>query len=415
MESMEGEATVKGLTPDTTYYFLLAAKNGGSGGIGDTHTKRLSAKTDPAPRPAQVTGIGVTPGDMKLTVSWDAANPDVDANRTNHIITMYWVQYRESQTVTNNPGDWMPTKPMEVPGTTTEITGLTNDMSYDVQVKAVNDATGVSEQWSAQSPRSQGTPMAGTGTPPTTPPPTTPPPTTSGAPTGKPAVEVTVDSHSGDRVTVSWTAVERATKYMVEWRTAAQTYGFEDRQMEVMGNGRTTDIDDLEYGMEYMFRVLAGNDAGYGPASDEAKATPTAPAYISRPTNLRVDPGDMMVMASWGKPKVGADLVAGYHVQTRSTPGSTWEEKDAGMVYEFTYEGLTNGVAYDVWVCPYDGDDVVDYAHCAEAEEITPMAPVPALPIFGAVALGAGLLAAGRARLRRRELRAGRVQRQINR
>ena len=45
---------------------------------------------------------------------------------------------------------------------------------------------------------------------------------------------------------------------------------------------------------------------------------------------------------------------------------------------------------------------------------VTPMG-VPALPIFGAVALGAGLLAAGRARLRRRELRAGRVQRKINR
>ena len=40
----------------------------------------------------------------------------------------------------------------------------------------------------------------------------------------------------------------------------------------------THTIEDLEYGVEYMFRVLAGNDAGYGPASDEAKATPTAAA-----------------------------------------------------------------------------------------------------------------------------------------
>ena len=45
-------------------------------------------------------------------------------------------------------------------------------------------------------------------------------------------------------------------------------------------------------------------------------------------------------------------------------------------------------------------------------------APTPALPLFGAVALGAGLLAAGRARIRRRQqqLRGrGRELRQITR
>ena len=119
----------------------------------------------------------------------------------------------------------------------------------------------------------------------------------------------------------------------------------------------------------------------------------------------------MMIMASWGKPDTGADLVKGYRLATYSQ-GSVYKAVDVGMKYEGTIEGLTNGVEYEVWVCAYDGYDVV--ADCA-VEKVTPMAPVPALPIFGAVALGAGLLAAGRARLRRRELRVGRVQRQINR
>ena len=84
-------------------------------------------------------------------------------------------------------------------------------------------------------------------------------------------------------------------------------------------------------------------------------------------------------------------------------------------MYEGTIDGLTNGVEYRVEVCAYDDiEDDVGWG-CKNAYEIIPMAPVPALPIFGAVALGAGLLASGRARLRRRELRAGRVQRQINR
>ena len=39
----------------------------------------------------------------------------------------------------------------------------------------------------------------------------------------------------------------------------------------------------------------------------------------------------------------------------------------------------------------------------AEAKQ-TPMVPTPALPVFGALALGAGLVAAGRRRLRARRL-----------
>ena len=35
-------------------------------------------------------------------------------------------------------------------------------------------------------------------------------------------------------VTVSWQAVTGATGYMVEWRTASQTYGATSRQMTVM-------------------------------------------------------------------------------------------------------------------------------------------------------------------------------------
>ena len=58
---------------------------------------------------------------------------------------------------------------------------------------------------------------------------------------------------------------------MVEWRTAAQTYGFEDRQMVVTGTSRTLEIEGLENGMEYMFSVRAGNDAGYGPYSTETE------------------------------------------------------------------------------------------------------------------------------------------------
>ena len=110
-----------------------------------------------------------------------------------------------------------------------------------------------------------------------------------------------------------------------------------------------------------MFRVTAGNDAGYGPASDEAKATPMAGPHIGAPTNLKVEAGDMMIMASWGKPTEGADLLKGYRLSARSQ-GRVYSSVDVGMKYEGTLDGLTNGVEYNVWVCGYDGYDVE--AHC---------------------------------------------------
>ena len=510
-----GMYELTGLDPEKTYFVTVVAHNA-FGPANIVPASVMATTTGPAPVPAQVTGVTVTPGDMKLTVSWDEPNPDTGANRTDLNVVMYNVQHRTSQTVTNNPGAWMPMPPMVVSATptpTADITGLTNGTKYDVQVRAVNDATGVGA-YSAQSPRSSGTPGDdgdgdngdgdngdgdnGDGDNGDLMPPTDKPAvdldagdgmatvswtavagatkymvewrtaaqtfgnaarqvtvsateykvsdlengteymfrvtaanddgpgpasdeakatpmkagtTVSAAPTSMPGVEV----DAGDEMaTVSWTAVAGATKYMVEWRTAAQTFGIAARQATVM-NAMEYEVEDLENDTEYMFSVTAGNAAGYGPRSDEAKATPTDRPYISRVTNLRVDPGDMMLMASWGEPETGADMVKGYKVSTYSQGRQFKSEQDVGMAYEATIEGLTNGVEYEVRVCPYDDGEEDVYAQCVWSDPVAPMAPVPALPIFGAMALGAGLLAAGRARLRRRELRAGRVQLQINR
>ena len=75
-----------------------------------------------------------------------------------------------------------------------------------------------------------------------------------------------------------------------------------------------------------------------------------------------------------------------------------------GVMTEYTFEGLMNGTEYTVQVAARNEIDLGEYS---DEEMATPMAatPTPALPLFGAFALGAGLLAAGRARLRRREQR----------
>ena len=157
---------LKGLMPETRYYVSVAAVNGeGTGELAPT----MTLSTAKAPKPAAVTGVAVEPGpgEKMLTVMWDEANPDSVATRTNLKITKYQVRYAVSQTATALRGEWMPEKPMEVMGdaTTTMIDGLMNDVSYDVQVRAVNNAGGISAAWSADTPRSKGTPTAMTPTP----------------------------------------------------------------------------------------------------------------------------------------------------------------------------------------------------------------------------------------------------------
>ena len=92
-----------------------------------------------------------------------------------------------------------------------------------------------------------------------------------------------VEAVAGDmEVMVKWTAVDDATGYRVQWRTASQSYdssrqhdGFFSRtgQLEL-----SYTVDSLENGTNYMFRVFAMGDGDMmSPASDEVSAMPMMP------------------------------------------------------------------------------------------------------------------------------------------
>ena len=452
-----GVYELTGLDPETTYFATIVARNA-FGPANIVAASVANTTTTAAPVPEQVARVEVTSGeDMKVTASWDAPRPDKDANRTNHTIAMYNVQYRTSQTVTNSPGDWMPTKPMEVSGsmTTTEITGLTNGTEYDVQVRAVNDATGVGA-WSAQSSTTTGTP-GGDGTttpPPTTPPPTTPPPTTP-PPTTPPPGDGTVAAGAPEKVviqtsetkattnsiTFSWitpgSGMSALVDYQLEYMAAGQAVAFSNNIDVKAGTTQSQVVPPvgkpaLEPGTVYMIRLRAQNrEQGYGPWSDyltqATKAVPVAPdpepsPAVSKVADPMVEAGDKMLMVSWTEP-ASEKSITHYLLDYRTASAKKWMDKPMTVTaMNYTIKGLINGTVYLVRVRAVDSAG--NMGEWSDNGSGTPMAdgdtdpgpdPVPALPIFGAVALGAGLLAAGRARLRRRELRAGRVQRQINR
>ena len=79
-------------------------------------------------------------------------------------------------------------------------------------------------------------------------------------------------------------------------------------------------------------------------------------------------------------------------------------EKGSDTSTEWTISNVENDTEYTVRVQACSFTACGDWS---DEEEVTPMdgaTPTPALPLFGAFALGVGLVAAGRRRLRRQRL-----------
>ena len=179
-------------------------------------------------------------------------------------------------------------------------------------------------------------------------------------------------------------------------------------------------LTGLKPGLNYVVGVTAVAPTG-APGNNstemgvEEKTDPArAPDDV---LGLELTAGDMMIMAMWDEATDNGSDVTGYEVQhremdkdwpTTSSRSGTISPHDKSTMWSIS--NLENGTEYEVRVRAYSygmtSEDI-----WSDGEMATPMAggataptptPTPALPLFGAVALGAGLLAGGRARLRRR-------------
>ena len=92
------------------------------------------------------------------------------------------------------------------------------------------------------------------------------------------------------QLVVTWTAVDNATGYTVQWMSSGQGYNIGDRQATVT-TGSTTryTIPSLTNGTEYTVRVIATRTgATDGPPSEEMTGTPRVPR-----TGQRAAGGDL--------------------------------------------------------------------------------------------------------------------------
>ena len=176
-----------------------------------------------------------------------------------------------------------------------------------------------------------------TGTPFTTPPPPPPPVTDLEQVLG---VSVTPGNA---QLVVTWTAVDTATGYTVQWTSSGQGYNTGDRQATVTSGSTTRyTIPSLANGTEYTVRVIATRTgANDGPPSAEVTASPvTTPGA---PQHLSAVPGYEQVTLTWDAPSSdGGSAILRYEVAVDDS--GTWI--DAGLDLEETVTGLTNGQRY---------------------------------------------------------------------
>ena len=219
--AVSGQA-VTGLTNGTSYYFVVTALNA----AGESVVSSEVSLTPSLPVPGRPSGVAVSGGDAKVTITWNEVSG----------ATSYNIYYGTSAGVTKSSGT-------KVAGVTApqEITGLTNGQAYFFVVTAEN-ASGEGVVSSEKSVTPAAAPQA------------------PGSPTG-----ATATAGVG-QVTVSWKAtVPGATSYNVYYLQSASA----PSTATVIANGTKINsatspvvVNGLTAGSNYWFIVTAVNIGG---------------------------------------------------------------------------------------------------------------------------------------------------------
>ena len=325
----------------------------------------VSTSAAPMPETILERDIMVTEGDMELDVEWDAPRPDSTSRTSTLTITEYEVSFGEKA-----DGSDSKVWPATITSPVVNLDRLKNDTKYYIAIRSKNSAGGWSMyDWSEAA---EGTPMA-----PAEPELTAP-------------MNVMADAGDG-MIDVSWDAVEGADSYKVSWMMAGGSATSSDTAM-----GTSYTIENLMNGTEYSVQVSAMKGDMEGPMSTAMMATPMADP-LDAPMNVMVEAGDGMIMVSWD----AVDRADDYKVSW-TAGGVTASAMTMGAT-SYTIENLMNGTEYSVQVSGMMGDMEGPMSTAMTATPM-PVEPVPALPLFGMLALGAGLVAAGRRRLHAQRL-----------
>jgi serine protease len=298
---------VSGLQPGVTYVFQVAAVNG----VGMGAVSSSSGPVRVLTTPGVSTSLVGSPSNGAAALSWTAP-----ADNGGSAITDYLVQFSSTNGVT-----WITFAHAVSSAPQVVVTGLTNGVSYEFRVAAVNDAgTGGFTVTSANvTPRTvPGATVAPTGTP-------------------------------GDgQVALTWGAPNDGGSpildYVVQWSTDGVNWAtFNDG----VSAAPAATVVGLGNGVGYRFRVTAVNVVGAGAMGAESVAVVprTAP---SKPAAPRAKAGNSIVTLSWVAPANGGSAITDYAIEYSGDHGLTWKRFNDGVNAGTSYKvvKLVNGHRY---------------------------------------------------------------------
>jgi autotransporter-associated beta strand protein len=293
---------------DTPYYYVVSAVNpNGQSTNSIEATATPSASTPPAP--AAPTGLTVTPGNLKATLTWNASPGAATYTIQRTVITAGANANDPGAEAVTLPNGFVPTNIVNSFVTTTNYTdtGLANNVLYAYTVSAAN-ANG---QSAASAPVSA-----------------TPLPSFPTAPTN---LSATVSSN---QVNLSWNEVNIAETYIVSRATSI--------------SGPYTVVDDpewltlstdsgLNYNTTYYYEVASANLAGISTNSAPLTVTigPATPV-------LTAVAGNAQVLLSWSAPSGATNYV----LQRSTTSGGSYLTLLSTTNISYLDMAVTNGTTY---------------------------------------------------------------------
>jgi hypothetical protein len=408
---------VSGLTNNTAYTFTVRATNGAGPGTASAPSNSVTPVA--ASAPGAPSGVGATPSDGQVNLSWVAPPPVSGAP-----VTDYTVQYRQTGTSAWTTVDQGST------ATTALITGLTDNVSYDFTVTAVNSA-------------GPGPPSAvTTSTPTVAPTQLLPDPgfeagnggwiafkvgalsrVTSPVHGGSDALRVASPSTSANLVGLtqntvinnsvagrSYTAscyvqpTSGSLNVLIRWLEYTQSFGsvinLQSIQTNALPLAKWTLVQvtstAVNSGERMIPQIYSSNETStngsmlYDDCSVTAASGATSPAAPSAPTGVSATAGVASAAVSFVAPNANGSPIAGYTVT--SNPGNFTA---GGTSSPITVPGLTNGTAYTFTVTAANaiGTGTASAPSNAVTPRTTPSAPSAAVATAGdgtaSVAFGA--------------------------
>ena len=291
--------TITGLTNGTTYNIKLRAVNDAGQG-----TESTSVTVTPRTTPSAPTGLSATPGEGEVSIVFTPPTDNGGNAITNYA---YSINNGTSYTEFATPDITSPVT----------ITGLTNGTTYNIKLRAINEA-------------GQGTESSSiTVTPRTVP----EAPTSLGATpsNGSASVAFTPPTDNGGNAITNYAySTDNGTTY-TEFATPVTT--------------SPITITGLTNGTTYNIKLRAVNEAGQGTESSSVTATPrTTP---DAPTGLSAIPGNGSVSITFTQPNNGGNAITNYAYSINNGTSYT-EFATPDITSPVTITGLTNGTTYNI-------------------------------------------------------------------